>query len=239
MVFLALTIVTQIGGVAWVMSRLMKYKLAAFLGIYTGLTVMTLYVAPIFCRQAIACGSDGALQVQSWFYCITNRTYVSPELAGVLEDLAREMDEKHPGTVTLVLDGNFPFLDGFPLLPHLSHDDGEKVDLAFFYKDETGYLPGKARSPIGYFAFEQGPTQCPKAWPTLRWDFESIQPLWADFGLEEARNRSVLEVLVDDPRVAKILIEPHVVDRLGVQAPKIRFQGCRAARHDDHINIQL
>ena len=33
--------------------------------------------------------------------------------------------------MTLALDGGFPFLDGFPLLPRLSHDDGRKLDLAF------------------------------------------------------------------------------------------------------------
>lgn len=238
-VFLALTIVTQIGGIAWLLSRPLTYKFAAFLGIYTALTVATMFVAPVFGRQAIPCGNDGPLQVQSWFYCITNRTYVSPELEDVLQDLARDINEKHPGTVTMILDGNFPFLDGFPLLPHLSHDDGDKVDLAFFYKSENGYLPGQARSPIGYFAFEQGPTECPKAWPTLRWDFKAVQPIWRDYELDDARNRSALKLLVKDTRITKVLIEPHLVERLDVEGDKIRFQGCRAARHDDHIHIQL
>jgi hypothetical protein len=138
-----------------------------------------------------------------------------------------------------VLDANFPFLDGFPLLPHLSHDDGEKADLAFYYAGETGYLKGATRSPIGYFAFEQGPTNCSKTWPTLRWDFEALQPLWHDYGIDEDRNRSVLEVLVEDDRVGKVFVEPHLVERLGAAHPKIRFQGCRAARHDDHIHFQL
>jgi hypothetical protein len=35
------------------------------------------------------------------------------------------MDEKFPGTVTIALDANFPFVNGFPLLPHLSHADGK------------------------------------------------------------------------------------------------------------------
>ena len=59
-----------------------------------------------------------------------------------------------------MLDGNFPFITGFPLLPHLSHDDGEKVDLAFYYADDTGYLRGATRAPIGYFAFEDGTSNC-------------------------------------------------------------------------------
>lgn len=42
------------------------------------------------------------------------------------------------------------------------------------------------------------------------------------------------------PRGAvKILIEPHIPARLGVSSRAIRFQGCRAARHDDHIHNQI
>ena len=38
----------------------------------------------------------------------------------------------------------------------------------------------------------------------------------------------------------KILLEPHLAHRLGVEGrPNIRFQGCRAARHDDHIHVQI
>jgi hypothetical protein len=39
--------------------------------------------------------------------------------------------------------------------------------------------------------------------------------------------------------VAKIFVEPPLAAQLGLSDPKIRFQGCRAARHDDHIHIQL
>ncbi len=39
--------------------------------------------------------------------------------------------------------------------------------------------------------------------------------------------------------VEKIFVEPHLAERLGVQADTIRFQGCRAARHDDHIHMQV
>jgi len=149
------------------------------------------------------------------------------------------MDQRYPGTITLVLDASFPFLDGFPLLPHLSHDDGAKVDLAFYYQDASGYLPGAVRSPIGYFAFEQGPTPCTAAWPSLRWDLKALQPFWRDYELEPQRNRAVLEILSIDPRVGRMFIEPHLVDSLGATSPAIGFQGCQAARHDDHIHLQL
>lgn len=236
---LFLTVLTQIGGLAWLVAVFFRRKLIAFLVTYTVFSIAAVWVAPNFGRVALSCFDNGVLQVQSWMYCALNRNYVAPELREVLIDTAVKMDSEYPGATTLVLDANFPFLNGFPLLPHLSHDDGDKVDLAFFYEDETGYLPGATRSPIGYFAFEQGPSDCKPKWLTLRWDLEILQPLWSEKSLDKARNGAVLKILASDVRVGKILVEPHIVRSLGVAHPNIRFQGCRAARHDDHIHFQL
>jgi hypothetical protein len=50
-------------------------------------------------------------------------------------------------------------------------------------------------------------------------------------------------VLIDElsrsRAIGKILLEPHLRDRLGLTSSKIRFQGCNAARHDDHLHLQL
>ncbi|MEJ8562379.1 hypothetical protein QTO30_14855 [Yoonia sp. GPGPB17] len=230
---------TQIGGLAWIVALMFRRRLFAFLLTYTAMTLGTLWIAPSFGRTALSCAADGPLQVQHWMYCALNRNYVTPELAEALEATAIEMDERYPGTVTLVLDANFPFFDNFPLLPHLSHDDGEKADLAFYYQDGTGYLAGATRSPIGYFAFEPGPTNCTPTWPSLRWDFVALQPLWPNYTLAPERNRAVLQILADDPRIGRIFVEPHLLQSLDITHTKIRFQGCRAARHDDHIHLQL
>lgn len=238
-VVLLLTILTQIGGGAWIISLFFRQRIFAFILVYAALTVAAIWIAPSFGRVALNCFDRGPLQVQSWMYCALNRNYVAPELRDVLTDTAEELDRRYPGTETLVLDANFPFLNGFPLLPHLSHDDGDKVDLALYYRDETGYLPGATRSPIGYFAFEPGATDCEPRWPTLRWDFDLLQPLWRDYELDEERTTAVLRILSSDERVGKTLVEPHLVQSLGVAHPRIRFQGCRAARHDDHIHLQL
>ena len=238
-VVIFLTILTQIGGLAWLIALFFRQRIIGFLLAYAALTMGAVWIAPNFGRVALSCFAGGSLQVQSWMYCALNRNYVTPELRDVLIETAEELDRQYPGTETLVLDANFPFLDGFPLLPHLSHDDGEKVDLAFFYRDGTGYLPGATRSPIGYFAFEPGPTDCTAKWPTLRWDFDILQPLWRDYALDEARTAAVLRLLANDGRVGKAFIEPHLVASLRVAHPRIRFQGCRAARHDDHIHLQL
>jgi len=203
------------------------------------MTAAAVWVAPLSGRTALNCWDEGALQVQSWFYCVSNRNYVTSELAAVLKDAATAVSRVYPGTETQVLDTNFPFFTGFPLLPHLSHDDGEKADLALYYRDKTGYLSGRTRSPIGYFAFEEGHSECPSAWPTLRWDLRPIQWIWADYTIEPDRTRFLLTTLAADTRVGKIFIEPHLKSTLSLNHPKVRFQGCRAARHDDHIHLQL
>ncbi|MHA3980237.1 hypothetical protein ACW9UR_21420 [Halovulum sp. GXIMD14794] len=234
-----LTVLTQLGGVAWLAARLFPRPLLAFIALYAGLSVAALFVAPMLGRVAITCWASGPLQVQSWFYCALNRTYVTPELHVVLLDLAEDTEATFPGTETLMLDGGFPFGNGFPLLPHLSHDDGRKADIAFYYRDDKGYVAGATPSPIGYFAFEDGPTDCPDAWPTMRWDLEPAQPLWRDLDLEPERTAFALRWLTQDPRVDKVFVEPHLKTSLGVDGDKLRFQGCRAARHDDHIHLQL
>ncbi len=234
---LALTLLTQLGGVAWGAALFFRHRLIVFLLAYAALWTLAYTTSP---RTALPCFGE-PLRMQSPLYCALNRHYVTPELADVAEDAAAQMAATQPGTVTLALDGGFPFLTGMPLIPHLSHDDGEKLDFAFFYTDPQGiYLPGKTRSPLGYFAFEKTPPEtCPANTLTLRWRFAWLQPLLPDRPFDGPRTTALITHLTTDPRVGKIFVEPPLATRLGLTHPKIRFQGCRAARHDDHIHIQL
>ncbi|WP_306370146.1 hypothetical protein [Roseibium album] len=234
-----LTLLTQIGGVAWLIALVTKHRLLTFASLYVALTIATMFVAPMFGRVPLNCRSEGAFKMQSPVYCVLNRNYVSPELRNVVQELADNVSNQFPGTITLALDGSFPFFDSFPLLPHLSHDDGRKLDLAFYYRNDTGYLTGKTSSPIGYFDFVDGETSCAEKWRSLRWKLEWLQPLWPDFQIEPARTRAAIAWLAHDPRVQKILLEPHLRDTLAVRFDKIRFQGCFAARHDGHIHFQI
>jgi len=236
---IVLTLVTQLGGLAWGLALAFKRRWIAFPVIYVLLSVLALWIAPIFGRVPISCLERGALQMHSMMYCALNRNYVAPELQETMSDMAIAMDHQFPGTITQVLDANFPFVHGFPLLPHLSHADGRKADIAFYYADERGYLPGATRSPMGYFAFEPGPSDCPKSVLTLRWDLAWLQNYWRDLTLDLARMTAALDWLSKDARIGKVFIEPHLKDRFHAQHDKIRFQGCRAARHDDHIHLQL
>jgi hypothetical protein len=174
---------------------------------------------------------------------------VTLKLKSAAEAYAAHMAEKFPGTRTLALDSNFPLFTGFPLLPHLSHDDGRKLDLAYYYVDAGGeFRNAETRSPIGYFVFEQPDAGSPqpcldrRRWLSLRWDLAWLQPLFRDWKPEPRRMREALRWLSAEGRsvgIEKIFIEPHLATRFGAVGGIVRFQGCRAARHDDHIHIQV
>jgi hypothetical protein len=234
---LILTLLTQLGGLAWLAALFFRRRLFTFALAYIALWGAAYSFST---RTALPCFGE-PLRMQSALYCALNRHYVTPDLASVAQDAAAHMATTLPGNVTLALDGSFPFLSGMPLIPHLSHDDGEKLDLAFYYTDPAGrYLPGKTRSPLGYFAFEMTPPEtCPANTLTLRWNLGWLQPLWPNRPLDGARTTALIRHLTGDPRVGKIFVEPPLAGVLGLTDPKIRFQGCRAARHDDHIHIQL
>ena len=71
---------------------------------------------------------------------LLNRNYVKPELNTSLQNIAKGLNKKHPGIKLVYLDANFPFFNKFPLLPHLSHNDGKKIDISLIYENEEGKL---------------------------------------------------------------------------------------------------
>ena len=264
--FLLLTALSQIGGlvlvVTWIFLRLLRSRrlsavcrttiaVAVFATVYGALTAFV--VPPLAARAgrvALPCLAEGGRHYAAAnpIICLLNRNYVVPEIADLLDALSRDVATTFPGTTTLYLDANLPFWDGFPLLPHLSHKDGRKLDLAFYYRSPDGdYLPGATKSPIGYWAFEQPEPGEPAACSaenllTLRWNMDWLQPLWPDLQLDEARTRHALAWLFDNGRgygLQRVFVEPHLAHRLAVTSPDLGFQGCRAARHDDHIHIQI
>lgn len=229
----ALTLLSQIGGVAWLLALPFRRFWRAFIAAYALMWLTAFALAPMAGRVALPCFGE-TLRSQSILYCALNRHYVTPKLLSLTTDLATHMATEHPGTVTLTLDAGFPFTN-LPLLPHLSHDDGEKLDLALYWQGQ----PGRSKSPLGYWGYADGPTDCPKRWADLRWDFDLLNQALPDWQLDRPRMTTALQWLANDPRSGKILIEPHIPAALPLAHPKIRFQGCRAARHDDHIHLQL
>ena len=60
-----LTLLSQLGGVAWLIALLFKNRLLMFLVIYAGLSLSTIWIAPFFGRVALACSGNGPLVMQS------------------------------------------------------------------------------------------------------------------------------------------------------------------------------
>lgn len=266
--FIFLTVLTQVGGLIYLLARWISIvvsrrieisKPGRWFATATGFSILYLAVSflvlppiamtlgrlPLPCAKA----KGDAVVPLNRLVCVLNRHYAAPPVHDLLAALAKHMDEVHPGTAVAYLDANFALFDGFPLLPHLSHDDGLKIDLAFHYLDANGrYRPGAAPSPLGYWGFEEprakDPTPCVNRSEllTLRWDMAFFQPLLTPMKLDEQRTGSMLQWLAENAGELSIdimLLEPHLKERFGLTDPVVRFQGCRPARHDDHVHIAV
>jgi hypothetical protein len=254
----ALTILTQVGGIVLLVvagvGKVRRWSFGAaavvFLLAYAATTILIVPpAAKALGRERLPCFArhDRPYGAINPLFCALNRTYAAPRVEAVVSALADRMALEFPGTVTRYLDSGFPFLDGFPLMPHLSHRDGRKIDLAYFYRETNGQpvLDGAA-SPIGYWAYE-----APRAGEVrpcanfsgmnLRWDFSGLQSK-VTRRADPERMMAMLRWLTTDGRrlgVSKILIESHLKQRWAPGADMVRFQGCRAARHDDHLHLEL
>jgi hypothetical protein len=251
---LLLTILTEVGGIVLLVAigfgRHLRWRRLATTGLFlVAYAATSLVIVPPLAAMAgrvpLPCTGEPLRALP--ILCALNRHYVEPKLLTLANSLAADTAATYPGTITVALDANFPFLGGVPLLPHLSHDDGRKLDLSYFYADAAGtYQPAVTRSPIGYWAFEQPATgeetPCPAEWLTTRWDMTWLQPLWPALKLEPNRTRFALNWLFDhgpSHGLQRVFLEPYLAKRLGVASPLLGFQGCRAARHDDHIHLQI
>lgn len=253
LIIIALTALTQIGGIAWGLALLLRMVfrrfLLVFIILYTCLSVTAHYTAPLAGRVALPCLDAGPAQIAvlNPLYCALNRNYVSPEMKAHADALSSHMHDTYPGTRTRALDASFPFIDGFALLPHLSHDSGHQLDLAFYYTGADGeYRLGQAKSLIGYWGFEQPRPTDPQPCAddtgiSLRWDMDWLQDYTRDWPLDEARTAEAIRWLASNPVGTnyKMFLEPHLSARLDVSGEAIRFQGCSAARHDDHLHLEF
>jgi hypothetical protein len=172
LIFLLLTILTQIGGIVYLLNfltyRFINRKVnnqwlrksckgATFVLFYL---LATFLIVPIlakpFGRVQLPVRSTNNLRPLTFLTCLLNRNYVRKDLREVAFSVAKEMTKKYPGTIVNYLDANFPFINGFPLFPHLSHNDGKKVDLSFCYKSKQSLMEtNQAPSPIGYGICEE------------------------------------------------------------------------------------
>ena len=250
-IFVLLTIITQVGGLVYLISILVirKNRLKQILA-FTILYLITTFfiipeVAPFFGREKIQ--ETESVQIHSFFYKIANRNYVRPELNTVISKIGKSIDQKHPKLKLTILDANFPFINKFPLLPHLSHNDGRKLDISLMYKDSKGELTNQKPSTSGYGVFEfpkpneiNQPEKC-KSNGSWQYDYPKYLTLGTNSNLEfsEIATKDLVRSILDNNEIKKVFIEPHLKQRLKLDNDKIRFHGCRAVRHDDHIHLQI
>jgi len=165
--FALLTLLTQIGGVIYLLlqplyrridrrltGRLQRWlgKTGLYLAVYL---IATLCVVPLiarpFGRVPMPLALHNHIRPQNILTCLLNRHYVRPHLRQTAEAVAQDVANAYPGTELNYLDGCFPFINKFPLFPHLSHNDGKKLDLSFCYIDARTSMPtNKTPSAIGY-----------------------------------------------------------------------------------------
>jgi hypothetical protein len=214
---------------------------------------MTFLIVPIIAkplgRVPLPLTETNHLRPLNILTCFLNRHYVKPALKQTAIEVAKQMHDQYPGTTINYLDANFPFIDKFPLIPHLSHNDGKKLDLSFCYRNaQTGEQTNECPSFIGYGICEE---PLPKEKNTA--DYCSAKGYWQysflakllpqgkkkDLSFDSKRTKALVNLFSAQAPIGKIFIEPHLKTRLQLTSDKIRFHGCQAVRHDDHLHIQL
>lgn len=259
---LVLTILTQVGGLAYLLylglkrrSIALKWKrklinFGLFVIIYSVLSfVIVPFVASSFYNRKALPITNTAFKPLRMYTYLMNRHYVDKALYDVLLNSAEAMQKEFPNTTTYYLDACFPLGAKFPLLPHWSHNDGRKVDIAFYYTDATT-KKDKNGSPswLGYGVCES-PRKGEENMPELCADkgyfqysiLEKLVPQYAkdDYIFDGTRTKSFIQKLVKSSKIKKVFIEPHLKKRMNLTNSKVRFHGCHAVRHDDHIHVQL
>ncbi len=144
-----LTVLTQVGGVVLWLSlpvlakiplpttpiprRITQCLVFSLLYVLCIILVLPL-LAPLNGRVPLPWFATSAIPLKpaNLGYCLLARNYVRPPVRQLLERTAQAVSQQAPGTVLHYLDANFPFLNRFPLLPHLSHHDGGGTWISHF-----------------------------------------------------------------------------------------------------------
>lgn len=263
--FCLLTVLTQVGGLVYLLSILSHkstdkwtsnnylkttFRFTSFLTLYCFATFIVVpVIAKPLGRVPLPLTETSHLRPLNIWTCLLNRNYVRPELKQTAFEVAKQLNDKYPGTTVNYLDANFPFINKFPLLPHLSHNDGKKLDLSFCYRDaKTNEPTNDCPSFIGYGICEE-----PRPNEKHTADFCANKGYWQysfltkvvsqdskqDFTFDNDKSRELVRLFATQKAIGKIFIEPHLKTRLNLTSDKIRFHGCQAVRHDDHIHVQL
>lgn len=263
MIFCFLTILTQIGGFVYLLSsvcvsalniqsvkRRIIFRTFSFLALYLfcSLLLVPLLARP-FGRVPLPMLETRYLKPATTLTCLLNRHYVRAEMRETTYKVAHRLNDEYPGTIVNYLDANFPFINNFPLLPHLSHNDGKKLDISFQYDEsKSGRQTNKLPSLLGYGICEEPKINEENTSELCSskgyWQYSLLKDITPQskkklFAFNEERTRFIINAYTSDKAIEKIFIEPHLKRRLLITSSKVRFHGCQAVRHDDHIHVQM
>lgn len=190
--------------------------------------------------ERLPCGASSPVQPAHAGYCGSGHNYVTAEGRAALLDAAARVTRAYPGARVLYMDASWA-QGTRPMPPHFSHGDGREADLALFYRRADGGPLPHPPTASGYSAFEPPRREAERACRGVAGPHAAPDPPASrGWRLDEARTAALIRALSADPRVRRIFIEPHLKERLGLgRDPKVRFAGCRAARHDDHIHVDF
>lgn len=260
-----LTLITQVGGVILLFSILifnllkerMKNTLSRvfyFVILFSSIYLLSIFfIVPLIAKQLgrvpLPFNEKNHLRPTTRLSFLLFRNYVRPELRDIAFAVASQMNKRYPGTKVNYLEANFPIINGFPLLPHLSHNDGKKLDLSFYYLDkESGLATSQVPSFIGYGVCE-GPKPGEENMPGYceQKGFSQYSLLSKivsqsnknKFEFDGIRTSALTNLFCEQDLIGMVFIEPHLKHRLQLVNKKIKFHGCHAVRHDDHIHVQL
>lgn len=269
LLFALLTLISQIGGLVLLFclpvfmiinekfeKRLGRnvLKIITFCSFYT---LTTFYAVPPlakhFGRVRMPYGDENPnLKPHNFFTVLSNRNYVTPELRRVIEGVTHKMVAKYSDSCVIsYLECNFPFIDGYKLIPHLSHNDGQKIDLAFQYLDaKTKKQTPDKPSWLGYGVCEEpkaGEENQPEmCYDRGEWQYNFMryyvipQRNKSKFIFDAAKTHDLIRFFLADTHVSFVLIEPHLKKRLGFEnVTKVRRPPCETVRHDDHIHVAI
>ena len=231
-----LTVISQVGGIIY-LCCLASYpfidkKISGWLwrGLVKFSFFITIYVISIFTVIPLLAKQFGRVRLpilennhvkpllaMTW---ILNRNYVTPELRSAVIESAIEQDNIFPGSTIVYFDANFPFWNGFPLFPHLSHNDGKKLDIAFQYRDVfSGLYTADHPSIIGYGVCEE-PLEGEVDMPLICdkkgfWQYSLLRRIIPQgdkkkFEFDNERTSQLIMELCKNKSVSKVFIEPHL-----------------------------
>lgn len=251
-----LTLFTQIGGVIYIIMLLIALfwkrnfifkKTILFISLYLISTFLIIPpIARFWGREPIT--HNEYIKPVTYATILLNRNYVTPEMNIVLEKAAITLEKTNSLVKILYMDANHPFINGYPLLPHLSHNDGEKLDVQLIYETSEGQIQAVKRSRTGYGVyaspkeneFNQTKVCKDKGHPQYDYSrFLSFGAINKHLQFSEKGTRALINAFLQQKSVKKIFIEPHLVTRMKLNNSKIRFQGCHSVRHDDHIHLEI